>query len=90
MSGECEICGEHALRCECHKLNESVVSFNLSENEWAMKITRDKGIIFNRKKFPNAPPDAFAQAVIDILEKCYTVKFKRKYPPYEKSNEDDE
>ncbi len=48
-----------------------------------MKIVRDKGIIFNREENPHANADDFAQAVIEILERSFSVKFERKSPPYD-------
>jgi hypothetical protein len=51
--------------------------------EWVMKITLDKGILFNKDRYPDASPDEFAQAVILILETTFTVKFERKNYPYD-------
>lgn len=63
----------------------SEIHFYSSQGEWVMKITREKGILFNRDKYPTAKPDDFAQAVIDILENAFTVKFERKNPPYDRN-----
>lgn len=67
------------------KDTEPEVTFNADaeKDNWVMKITRDK-IIFNRERFPNDDPDDFALAVIDILEKCYRVKFEKTEPPYDR------
>lgn len=67
------------------KENESQITFNadVGENTWIMKLT-NKGIFFNRERYPNSSPDDFADAVISVLEKKFTVKFERKDPPYDK------
>lgn len=93
--GECDKCGEHALECKCHITAPSYVNakgidppsqivFSCEPGKWVMKITRDEGILFNREGFPNALPDDFALAVIEILERAFTVKFERKKPPYDR------
>jgi hypothetical protein len=64
----------------------SEIIFSPHPGEWVMKITRDKGILFNKDRYPDASPDDFAQAVIGILERAFTVKFERKNPPYDKGN----
>ena len=61
----------------------SEISFNADSNKWVMKLT-DKGIFFNRQAYPNAHPEDFAQAVVEILEKEFTVKFEKKFPPYDR------
>lgn len=58
------------------KIPESCITFN-NEKAWVMKIIPE-GIKFNREQYPNANPDDFAEAVINILEKCYDVKFAKK------------
>lgn len=92
MNDECEKCGEHALECGCHKPTYALkmadpkvseITFCPQPGEWVMKITRDKGILFNRERYSDAKPDDFAQAVIEILETTFTIKFERKNPPYE-------
>lgn len=41
---------------------------------WVMKIN-SKGIFFNREAFPDSSADDFSNAVIEILENCFEVKF---------------
>lgn len=91
MWSECDKCGEHILYCRCKEptdaltISEAVLNeiiFSPQPGEWVMKITKDKGILFNRESYPDAKPDDFAQAIIDILETAFTVKFERKNPPY--------
>ena len=50
-------------------------------NDWVMKLTKE-GVFFNREVYSTSEPDDFAQAVIDILETCFTVNFERKEPPF--------
>lgn len=72
--------------------NESIKIWNDAPNEiifyaheaWVMKITKDRGILFNKEHNQATTPDDFAKAVIDILERCYTVTFKKKNPPYDR------
>ena len=63
--------------------SEIIFNADADDGSWVMKLT-DKGIFFNRDRYPNVQPDDFAQAVIEILEKNFTVKFERKEPPYDK------
>lgn len=56
--------------------SESTIIFNAEANEWVMKLT-PRGIFFNRDRYPNAMPDDFANAVIEILEKNFLVKFEK-------------
>ncbi len=60
----------------------SEIVFCADAGKWVMKIVRDKGILFNRDQYPDAQPDDFAKAVIEILEKHFSVTFERKEPPY--------
>jgi|GEM_PF-2778204 hypothetical protein len=97
MSGECSVCGEHPVDgyCQCDRTNNpynlqlnricSDIIFHSEPGIWAMKITRD-GILFNREAYPISQPEDFAQAVIDILENVFTVKFERKNPPYDRKD----
>ncbi len=65
----------------------SSITFNADGDEsWVMKLTRE-GILFNRDTFPDSTPDAFAKAVVEILENQFTVKFERIEPPYDRKNE---
>lgn len=52
------------------------------ERDWVMKITHE-GILFNMKRFPDETMEGFAKGVIDILERCYTVKFMKNKLPYD-------
>lgn len=61
------------------------IAFNSDSENWVMKIN-DKGIFFNRERYPHSSHEDFAQAVIQILENEFEVEFKRKSPPYNKSN----
>lgn len=54
------------------------ITFCPQPGEWVMKITRE-GIKFNEERYPGVSPDGFAQAVIDILERSFAVKFSPKY-----------
>ena len=63
------------------KVNEPVpneICFNVDADTWLMKLSKEKGILFNREGYPHAKPDDFAQAVIDILEKSFNITFARK------------
>lgn len=91
---ECDKCGEHVLECGCYLTAPATVNIKSEEvknsivfspqtGEWIMKLTAD-GILFNRETYPDAKPDDFAQAVIEILERAFTVKFERKQPPYDR------
>lgn len=62
------------------------IVFQNDENNWVMSIN-DQGIKFNRDKWPDASPDEFAKAVIQILEKAYKLKFEKKEPPYDRMGE---
>ena len=100
MSGKCSICGMHPIDgcCECDLTHNpypnaveytiypqvpSEIHFCSSTGIWVMKLT-ESGIIFNRERYSDSKPDDFAQAVIDILEKNFSVKFERKNPPYDR------
>lgn len=63
--------------------SEKSITFNADANEWVMKLT-PMGIFFNRDRYPNAMPDDFANAVIEILEKNFLVKFEKNEPPYDR------
>lgn len=67
---------------------ESTVTFSADPDNWVMKLTRE-GIFFNRERYPDSSPDDFAQAVINILENSYTVKFTKEGPPYDKKEFDE-
>ncbi len=60
------------------------IIFCADAGKWVMKIVKDKGILFNRDQYPNSKPDDFALAVIEILEKHFSVTFERKEPTYDK------
>jgi len=62
------------------------IIFNANDTDWVMAL-KDGAIFFNRDKWPNATPDEFAIAVIEILEKQYTLKFEKKEPPYDRKGE---
>jgi hypothetical protein len=64
-------------------IHMSEIIFPAGNGQWAMKITKDKGILFNREAYPNTEPDEFARAVIDILERCFSVTFEKRTPPKE-------
>jgi len=64
----------------------SEIVFSAEPGKWVMKIVKGKGILFNVEQYPDAKPNDFAQAVIEILEKHFTVKFERKEPPYDREN----
>jgi len=57
-------------------------TFLSDSNTWCVKINED-GIFFNHEKFPNATPESFAQAFIDILEKNFSVTFTKKMNNYD-------
>ena len=46
-------------------------------DSWVMKIN-DKGIHFNKKRYPDTDPTGFANAVMEILENHFEVKFSKK------------
>lgn len=54
-------------------------------DKWCIKIT-DEGIKFNRKDFSNFTEDEFADTILDILEKNFTVNFTKK----PKDNQDEQ
>lgn len=56
------------------------------DGSWVMKLTSE-GIFFNKDRYPDAKPDAFAEAVIKILEKQYKVRFEKNNPPYDRNKE---
>lgn len=62
----------------------SQIIFNGSSQEWIMKLSRENGVEFNRESFSDYTPDEFALSVIAILEQCFTIKFERTEPPYNK------
>ena len=64
----------------------SQIIFSDGPYGWVMKITNHEGILFNREKYPDAKPDDFALAVIEILENQFMVKFERAMPPYDRSD----
>ena len=47
------------------------------DDQWCIKIN-EKGIFFNRERFPESTPGDFADAFIEILEKNYAVSFTKK------------
>lgn len=53
-------------------------TFYADHDKWVIKIN-DDGIFFNHEKWPNRKPEHFAQAFIDILEKCYDVTFTKRF-----------
>ncbi len=71
------------METKIEKPIDSQIIFNISAHNWVMKIT-ENGILFNRELYPDSTPDEFAQAVVEVLEKCYEVKFLKKQPPYDK------
>jgi len=69
------------MECKLENPEPNSIIFNAEPCKWVMKITPE-GIFFNREAYPDATPDEFAQTVIEILEKNFTVKFERKKLPY--------
>jgi hypothetical protein len=67
--------------------SEIIFNADSDKERWVMKLT-ENGILFNRERFPDAKPDDFAQAVIGILEKEFTVKFLREKPPYNRNEKE--
>ncbi len=61
--------------------NPSCLTFNSNGHSWVMKLEKRDGvnrILFNREDYPDACPDDFATAVVDILENSYpNVSFKK-------------
>ena len=55
------------------------ITFCPDGENWAMEIRND-GIFFNIEGFPEWQPDDFAKAIIELLEKSFTVHFE-KIPP---------
>ena len=47
---------------------------------WIYLVESD-GIFFNRVGYPNAITNEFAQAVIEILEKKFTIKYEKETSP---------
>jgi len=62
---------------------ESAIIFQPETDKWAIKVT-EQGVIFNRECYPNSTPEDFVKCFIDILEKCYAIKFEKKEPPYDR------
>jgi hypothetical protein len=60
---------------------ESAIFFKPETDKWAIKVTSE-GVVFNRECYPNSTPEAFVKLFIDLLEKCYTVKFYQKEPEF--------
>mgnify|MGYP001599690657 FL=1 len=74
------------MKLKLDKPIKNQIIFNADvDGSWVMKLT-DKGIFFNRDRYPDSDPDDFAQAVIKILEKEFTVKFDRKHPSCDKND----
>ena len=48
-----------------------------SDDNWLIEI-KPEGIRFNREFYPDSMPGDFAQAFVDILEKCYDVTFEKR------------
>jgi len=72
------------MTCNAPSNPNSEIIFNADcDGTWVMKLTT-KGIFFNRDTFQNSSPDAFGLAVIQILEKSFSVKFEKIEPPYDK------
>ncbi len=49
----------------------STITFSADCRTWVMKLVKEEGrvrILFNREDYPNAAPDDFAKAVVEILE----------------------
>ena len=51
--------------------------FSASPDTWLMQVSED-GVIFNREAFPDATPDDFAEAVIQIIQNNFNVTFHKK------------
>ena len=49
-------------------------TFYSQPDTWCIKINAS-GIFFNKEAFPNAMPDDFVNAFINILENSYKIKF---------------
>lgn len=49
----------------------------VDNDKWILKINPD-GIFFNHDDYPNALPNDFAKAFIEILEKEYVVTFTKR------------
>lgn len=77
MSGECEwVCkSPDFTELKIFDPEKSKIIFCSEDGEWVMKITHGQGIVFNRERWPDGTPDDFAIAVIEILEKCFKLKF---------------
>ncbi|MEK6878161.1 MAG: hypothetical protein AABY22_01060, partial [Nanoarchaeota archaeon] len=56
---------------------EREISFSASPDTWLMQVSED-GVIFNREAFPDATPDDFAEAVIQIIQNNFNVTFHKK------------
>ena len=56
----------------------AIITFSLKE-KWIMKLT-EEGIKFNIADFPHAEPKFFAEKVIEILERNFSVKFTDDFP----------
>lgn len=85
MNDENECCKNdlHNLTCTITDPPQTAeIVFKPNEQDWIMKLSRDEGILFNRESYPDATRDEFANAIIEILEKCFTIKFEKKEPPY--------
>ncbi len=61
--------------------NPSCMTFTSNGKDWIMKLEKRDGvtrILFNRQDYPDACPDDFAKAVVDILESSYpNVSFEK-------------
>ncbi len=68
--------GEITARLDRSNMN-SEICFSPNGVDWAFKVT-NKGIIFNKEKFPFTTADEFAKAFVDILEMQYEVKFEKR------------
>lgn len=71
-------CASYGRSIKIYDPTPSTITFSVSDGIWTMKIIKDEGVLFNREAFPNATPDDFALAVIEILERNFNVKFEKK------------
>lgn len=68
------------MECKIGENLKSQIIFQVDNENWAIKITKE-GIIFNRELYPVSMPDDFAKCFIELLERSYKVKFLEKEEP---------
>lgn len=65
------------ITCQISKIEKPEIIVCVDSDKWIIKIGRD-GFKFNRIDYPDALPDDFAKAFVDILEKQFDVTMENR------------